>query len=93
MEHAPQKVVRLSAGDDTVPLWEVEALSWEDLPLPPRLQADLREWVDRYDAGLTSRWRWQARGGRRGWLADGQRLAARLQAELGADYTVAYDAR
>ena len=79
-EPAPQKVVRMKADRDAVPLWEPERdepVSWEDLELPERLAAELREWSERYDARLSTRYRWQVRGGLRGWQADGQRLAAR----------------
>ena len=93
-EDAPQTVVRMKADPDAVPLWEPERpepVSWEDLELPERLAAELREWSERYDARLSTRYRWQVRGGLRGWQADGQRLAALLQSELGPGYRVEYD--
>ncbi len=93
-EDAPQTVVRMKADPDAVPLWEperAEPVSWEDLELPERLAAELREWSERYDARLSTRYRWQVRGGLRGWQADGQRLAAWLQSELGPGYRVEYD--
>lgn len=94
-EHgAGQKVVRLTADRGAVPLWDTEqpeALSWEGLPLSARLQAELREWSDRFDTRLATRFRWEARGGQHGWEADGRRLATWLQSELGDGYRVEYD--
>jgi hypothetical protein len=89
-----QQVVRLTADRGVVPLWdtdEPEALSWEGLPLSARLQAELREWSDRFDTRLATRFRWEARGGQHGWEADGRRLATWLQSELGTGYRVEYD--
>ena len=65
-EDAPQTVVRIKADPDAVPLWEperAEPVSWEDLELPERLAAELREWSERYDARLPNPYRWQVRGG------------------------------
>jgi hypothetical protein len=93
-QDAGPQVVRLRADRNVVPLWETpepQALSWEGLPLPPRLQAELREWTERFDARLATRFRWEARGGQQGWEADGRRLAAWLQSELGPGYRVEHD--
>lgn len=86
-------VVRLAADFDASPLWTIEGnIPIEDLPLSPRLRAELRRWADEFDA-TTPRGPRMKRGDflPTDWAQRGERLAGRLQAELGDTFVVVYD--
>ena len=85
--------LRLAADFGASPLWTWEGnIRVEDLPLSPRLAAELRRWADEFDA-TTPRGRRMKRGGHvpTDWTERGRRLARDLQAEVGDAFVVVYD--
>jgi hypothetical protein len=89
----PRSELRLAADFDASPLWSREGnIPIEDLPLSPRLNAELHRWAEEFDATI-SRGPRMKRGGYvpTDWTERGQRLAHELQAEVGDTFVVVYD--
>ena len=87
----PELVV--AADVDAGPLWTRDGnIQIEDLPLSPRLTAELCRWADDFDA-TTPRGPRMKSGGfvPSDWLERGRRLAKQLQTELGDTFEVQYD--
>ena len=85
--------LRLAADFDASPLWTRGGnIPIEELPLSPRLTAELHKWAEEFDA-TTPRGPWMKRGGYvpTDWTERGQRLAHEVQAEVGASFVVVYD--
>jgi hypothetical protein len=88
-----RRELRLAADFDASPLWTLEGnIRIDDLPLSPRLNAELHRWAEEFDA-TTPRGPRMKRGGYvpTDWTERGQRLAHKLQAEVGDTFVVVYD--
>ena len=85
--------LRLAADFGASPLWTTEGnIPIDDLPLSPRLSAELHRWADEFDATTPK----GAKMRRSGclpcdWTERGRRLARQLQAELGDAFVVVAD--
>ena len=89
----PKPRLRLSADFDASPLWTREGnIRIEDLPLSPRLNAELHRWAEEFDATAPRGPRMKP-GGHvpTDWSERGQRLALELRAELGDTFVVVFD--
>lgn len=86
-------VIQLSADFDASPLWTRDGnVRIEDLPLSPRLAAELRRWADDFDATTPRGPRMTSRSYvPSDWVERGRRLAQQLQAELDGSFEVQYD--
>ncbi|QIM21907.1 hypothetical protein G7075_13540 [Phycicoccus sp. HDW14] len=85
--------LRLVADYGASPLWTVNGnVPIDDLPLSPRLKAELDRWAKEFDA-TTPKGTRMKRGGHvpTDWAERGQRLARELQAEVYDTFEVVYD--
>jgi hypothetical protein len=85
--------LRLAADYGASPLWTLDGnIPIEDLPLSPRLNAELHRWAKEFDA-TTPKGTRMKRGGYvpTDWTERGQRLARDLQAEVVDTFEVVYD--
>ncbi len=88
-----QRRYKLMAEYSAFPIWDISGdgpYGWqymvdpETLPISDRLRTDLEAWAAFYECPSGSR------RGRKGWYAQGRRLARDLQAELGPDCEVVF---
>ena len=89
----PGRELRLAADFDASPLWTLDGnIAIGDLPVSPRLSAELHRWAAEFDA-TTPRGRRMKRGGYvpTDWTELGRRLAHELQSEVGDTFVVVYD--
>lgn len=95
------RALKLMADYDSYPLWEaspgeVGNVDPGDLPLSESLRADLLAWADVYDATLNRddprRSGFTDDQRRERFIAERERLAQHLRAELGPDYTIVVQA-
>ena len=85
--------LRLAADFGASPLWTRDGnIEVEDLPLSPRLTAELHRWADDFN-GTTPRGPRIKSGGYvpSDWAERGRRLAQQLQAEVGDSLVVVLD--
>jgi hypothetical protein len=97
------RTIRVFPEYQAYPLWVrdgdgiAENTDPADLPISPGLVADLMAWSDRFDAIFepepSSSSAFASPAEDQQFYLDGQALAARLTAELGAGHTVTYEYR
>lgn len=92
MAHTPSRVIRVfpDYGADW-PLWEDGLMFPDDYALSTELTAELRDWVDFWEANFHHLSGWNEPALRAGWIASGREITERLRAEVGADIEVEYD--
>ena len=83
--------LRVMAEYSADPVWSDEGgEDLDDLPISLKLRRDLRAWAALYDTLPGTKFRFQTRGGTRGFNDTGKRLAKQLASELGPDWVVTY---
>ena len=83
--------VRLMADYAADPVWTKEGMAdLDDLPISPRLRADLRAWAHEWELILGRTFVVREKERYQRWLASGQCHAKALQKELGPRYEVEY---
>ena len=84
--------LRLAADYGASPLWTLDGnIPFEDLPLSPRLNAELHRWAEEFDATTPKGTRMKRGDYLPTTGPNGQRLARELQAEVHDTFEVVYD--